>query len=431
MSAKKGDLNLLIPGADGWEIWTGSETSGFSLHSATGHLLALDVTGYPSGPLQMALPVRKVSALPFRAQTTDLSLLGDLAAMHLEKCGARPALDGGQLTDHFVFGTSGEESLLTAVVLSPPKEGQLPRRSPAAFDLSARCLPLPAGDVAVWKELGRWVFAIGRPGQALYFQCLSGERLDDRSGNDVRLALTQLQIQGLLSDFPSRVVIWTHGSVSDARPEEVESFARGIGLEVQELAKPDPSWPSPPSKLLPADVRAERLHQKNQRNRNILIAAALVAYLGLVGYFIYNLREVQKEALIAERNVAALGTDAQDLLLHEEKWEELKPVVESDFYPYELLLRAYRSLPNSPDQRYIRLTSATFINQFKEVDQAMVVERKIILQGQAEDNTNIPKFSGSLTSREDLSEFIWNIQPEVKDRKSGLWTFLYEGDATQ
>jgi hypothetical protein len=106
-------------------------------------------------------------------------------------------------------------------------------------------------------------------------------------------------------------------------------------------------------------------------------------------------------------------------------------VVESDFYPYELLLRAYRSLPNSPDQRYIRLTSATFINQFKEVDQAMVVERKIILQGQAEDNTNIPKFSGSLTSREDLSEFIWNIQPEVKDRKSGLWTFLYEGDATQ
>ena len=61
----------------------------------------------------------------------------------------------------------------------------------------------------------------------------------------------------------------------------------------------------------------------------------------------------------------------------------------------------------------------------------MVVERKIILQGQAEDNTNIPKFSGSLTSREDLSAFVWNIQPEVKDRKSGLWTFLYEGDATQ
>ncbi|YCM44988.1 hypothetical protein V2O64_03010 [Verrucomicrobiaceae bacterium 227] len=431
MSAKKGDLNLLLPGADGWEIWTGSETSGFTQHSATEHMLALDVTSYPSGPIQMALPVRQVSAMPFRAQTTDLSLLSDLAAMHLEKCGARPALDGGQLTDHFVFGTSEEEALLTAVVLSPPQEGQLPRRSPAAFDLSARCLPLPAGDVAVWKELGRWVFAIGRPGQALYFQCLSGERLDDRCGNDVRLALTQLQLQGLLAEFPSRVVIWTHGSVSDARPEEVESFTRGVGLEVQEAPRPVPTWPSPPSKLLPADVRAERMHLKNQRNRNILIAVALVAYLGLVGYLFYDLREVQKEARLAERNVASMGSEANDLTIHKEKWEELQPVVESDFYPLELFLRTYRSLPNTKDQRFIRLTSATLINQFKEVDQSMVVERKIILQGQAEDNTNIPKFSGSLTSREDLSAFVWNIQPEVKDRKSGLWTFLYEGDATQ
>ena len=431
MSAKKGDLNLLLPGAEGWEIWTGSETSGFTQHSATRHLLALDVTGYPSGPIQMALPVRKVSALPFKAQTTDLSLLGDLAAMHLEKCGARPALDGGQLTDHFVFGTSGEESHLTAVVLSPPQEGQLPRRSPSAFDLSVRCLPLPAGEVAVWKELGRWVFAIGRPGQALYFQCLAGERLDDRSGNDVRLALTQLQIQGLLIQFPPRVIIWTHGSVTDARPEEVESFARGIGLEVQEVPKPVPSWPSPPSKLLPADVRAERLQQKNKRNRNILIAAALVAYLGVIGYFIYDLLEVQKESRIAESNVASLGSEADELLLHQAKWDELQPVVESDFYPYELLLRVYRALPNTKDQRFIRLTSVSFTNQFKEVDQSMVVERKITIQGQAEDNTIIPKFSGSLESNQDLSEFDWNIQPEVRDKKSGLWTFSYEAAVPQ
>jgi len=430
MSAKKGDLNLLLPGADGWEIWTGSETSGLTQHSATGQLLALDVTGFPSGPIQMALPVRKVSAMPFRSQTTDLSLLDDLAAMHLEKCGARPALDGGQLTDHFVFGTTDEESLLTAVVLSPPQEGQLPKRSPAAFDLSVRCLPLPVGEVAVWKELGRWVFAIGRPGQALYFQCLSGERLDDRCGNDVRLALTQLQIQGLLAEFPSRVVIWTHGSVSDARPEEVESFARGVGLEVQEIPKPDPSWPSPPSKLLPADVRAERLQQKNKRNQNVLIAVAAVAYLGLVGYFFYDLREVRKEARLAESNVSALGTEAQELQLHEEKWNDLLPVVESDYYPYELLLRAYRALPNTNDQRFIRLTSASFTNQFKSGDEGMIVERKITLQGQAEDNTIIPKFSGKLRTQDDLREFVWNIPPEVKDNKSGLWTFKYEGIAT-
>ncbi|MEN8679073.1 MAG: hypothetical protein ABF391_03385, partial [Akkermansiaceae bacterium] len=69
MSAKKGDLNLMIPGADGWEIWTGSAVNGFRQHSSTEHLLALDVTGIPSGGVAMAIPVRQVSAVPFRAQT--------------------------------------------------------------------------------------------------------------------------------------------------------------------------------------------------------------------------------------------------------------------------------------------------------------------------------------------------------------------------
>ena len=183
MSAKKGDLCLFLPGAEGWEIWNGTAAEGFQLQLSTEHFLALEVTEKISGPVQMALPVRQLSALPFKAQTEDLSILDDLAMMHLEKNGTRPALDGGQLSDHFVYGKSGEETLLTAVVLNPPQEGQLPRRSPLAFDLSPRCLPLPEGKVVVWRELGRWVFAIGRPGGVLYFQCFSGDRLDERGGN--------------------------------------------------------------------------------------------------------------------------------------------------------------------------------------------------------------------------------------------------------
>jgi len=286
MSGKKGDLNLLIPGADGWEIWTGSNHGGYRLHKGTEHHLVLDVTGYPSGAIGMAIPVRQVSAVPFRAQTDDLSLLGDLATMQLEKNGTRPALDGGRLTDHFVFGSAPDETHLTAVVMNPSSEGQLPRRSPQAFDISPRCLPLPAGKVVVWRELGRWVFAIGKPGQALYFQVLSGERLDDRAGNEIRLALTQLQMQGLLPQPPDAVVVWSHASSSDARPEEHESLARGLGLAVSVTEKPAPVWPLPPSRLLPADVRAERLAKKGKRNRNLLIAALFLAYLGLAAFFL-------------------------------------------------------------------------------------------------------------------------------------------------
>jgi len=424
MSAKKGDLCLYLPGADGWEIWKGTATEGFELQVSTEHLLALEVSEKISGPVQMALPVRQLSSLPFKAQTEDLSILEDLAMMHLEKNGSRPALDGGQLSDHFVYGKSGEETLLTAVVLNPPQEGQLPRRSPQAFDLSPRCLPLVEGKVVVWRELGRWVFAIGRPSGVLYFQCFSGDRLDERGGNDVRLALTQLQIQGVIAPFPDGVIVWSHGSASDARPEELESFSRGLGLPASSAPKPAPSWPAPPSRLLPADVRAERMEKKNKRNRTIMIAAAVLAYLGLVGFLYFNLKSAREDVEVAQRKASSLGPEAERLQVHLDKWDELGPVVDNEFYPYEVLFRIVQALPNTKTERLIRLKSVEVINQFKDVDGGRQMIRKITVIGQAAETAPIGVYSNNLKNAENLGDFIWSMPPQKKTR-NGEWDFTY------
>lgn len=434
MSAKKkGDLNLLLPGADGWQIWAGSSESGFELHLATEHQLALDVTGFKSGPVAMAVPVRQVSAVPFRAQTDDLSLLGDLALMQLEKSGNRPALDGGQLTDHFVYGMAEEETHLTAVVMTPPGEGQLPKKSPEAFDLSPRCLPLPEGKVVVWRELGRWVFAIGKPGHALYFQCLSGGQLDARAGNEIRLALTQLQLQGMLPKFPEVGVIWSHGSPSDARPEESEALSRGLGIPIEETAKPAPTWPSPPSRLLPADVRAERLAGKAKRNRQIATTVGLIVYLGLIAYLFLSLRSAEKEVKTVEGKLARVKDDASLITEHQNKWNELQPVVETEFHPLEVLYACYRALPNTATERFIRLEQAVVENQFKEIDGDLRVSRMIRLEGLVapEDQEKIPEFSKALRQSEDLEAFAWTFGRETTDNRSDKLTFVYEGNATQ
>ncbi len=433
MSGKKGDLNLLLPGADGWEIWTGSNASGLSLHKSSEHMRALDVTGFRSGAIQMAIPVRQISAVPFRAQTDDLALLGDLAAMQLEKNGTRPALDGGQLTDHFVFGTAPEETHLTAIVMNPPSEGQLPRRSPQAFDISPRCLPLPSGKVVVWRELGRWVFGIGKPGHALYFQVLSGERLDGRAGNEIRLALTQLQMQGLLPEMPEEAVIWTHGSVTDARPEEYEAFSRGVDLTVTSGPKPAPTWPSPPSRLLPADVRAERLAKKGKRNRNLLIAALFLAYLGVAAYFYMDLQKAKDAAKQAKRDAGGISEEADFLLAHQSKWDELRPVVEDEFHPFEIYLAGYRALPNTKDGRFVRLTKVSMVNQFREIDSELRVAREVVFEGQAdqEQQPKIPVFSGNLKKSQELESYRWEFPPETIDRRSGKLTFIFTGNATE
>ena len=433
MSAKKGDLNLMIPGADGWEIWTGSAMSGFQQHASTNHLLALDVTGIPSGAVAMAVPVREVFAVPFRAQTDDLSLLGDLAAMQLEKSGNRPALDGGQLTDHFVYATTPEETHLTAVVMNPPSEGKLPRKSPDQFDISPRCLPLPEGRVVVWSELGRWVFGVGKPGGALYFQCLSGERLDLRAGNEIGLALTQLRLQGLLTDIPEGVVVWSHGSASDARPEELEALSRGLGIPTSSSPRPNPTWPEPPSRLLPADVRAERLAVRGKRNRNLMIAALAVVYLGVVAYLFFDLKKTKAVAAKVKSDADAVSAEASLLDRHRSKWSELRPVVETDYHPLELFLSIFKALPNTDDDRYIRFKKLTFLNQFKEIEDELRVAREIVLEGFAdlENQPQISKYAKNLKSSPDLDDFEWTNPPETTDKRSGKLTFTYVGGATE
>lgn len=433
MSAKKGDLNLMIPGADGWEIWTGSTVNGFQQHASTDHLRALDVTGIPSGAVAMAIPVREVFAVPFRAQTDDISLLGDLASMQLERNGNRAALDVGGLTDHFVYATAPEETHLTAIVMNPPSEGQLPRKSPDQFDLSPRCLPLLEDRVVVWRELGRWVFGIGKPGKALYFQCLSGEQLDVRAGNEIGLALTQLRLQGLLATPPEGIVVWSHGSASDARSEELEALSRGLGMPASSSPRPNPTWPEPPSRLLPADVRAERLAVLGRRNRNYLIAALAVVYLGVVVYLYSDLGKTKKEAAMTKRNADAVAGEASLLDMHRAKWAELRPVVETDYHPLELFLSSYRALPNTKDDRFIRFKKLTFLNQFREIEDELRVDRQIVLEGFAdqENQQQIPKYAGSLRSSQDLDDFNWSIQPETIDKRSGKLTFTFVGNATE
>jgi len=429
MSAKKGDNVLMIPGAEGWEVWVGTSASGFEKVLESESRYALDVDKIPSGPLDFALPVRQLVALPFKAQTDDLSLLGDLATMHLERHGVRPALDGGELADYFVYSNEGQDSVLTPVVLNPPVEGDLPRKSPRSFDVSARCFSMPEGKVAVWRELGRWIFGIGNGERILYFQCLPGEQLDERAGRDVRLALTQLGIQGVLAHSPTEADLWLSGGSGDPRQEEMEAFARGANLDLSPIQKPLPHWPMPPSRLLPADVRAERVAQKGRRNRNIMIAAAVLAYLGIVGFFFHNYQEANKDAIAVEKKVQGLGPEAKILLRVEDKWDELAPVVESDFYPYEVYHRIVNAAPRGDDMP-LRLEQATVTNQFRDKDGEPQILREIAIRGNAAETKDVAKFNNQLKKSEDLKAFEW-IDPPPQTSTAKRWKFEYSASAIQ
>ena len=240
-------------------------------------------------------------------------------------------------------------------------------------------------------------------------------------------------MQGLLPQEPDAAVIWSHGSVSDARPEELEALARGLGVEVSSSPKPAPNWPLPPSRLLPADVRAERLEKKGKRNRVFLCVALFLAYLGLAAFLFLKLEKAKDEASQAKRKASGISSEADFLTDHEAKWDELIPVVEDEFHPFEVYLGAYRALPNTRGNRFIRLTKVSMMNQFREIDGDLRVMREVYIEGQSEqdDQEKIPEFAENLRTSEALKFPEWDLPPEKTDRRSGKVTFSYTGNATE
>lgn len=429
MSKKKTEQVLMFPGATGWEVWKGTTEAGFGLIEVTEHAFALEVEKLPGNSVNFAIPVRQLTALPFHAQTEDLALLGDLATMHLERHGMRPSLEGGELADYFIYSAEGDQSILTPVVMNQPVEGELPRRSPDAFDVSPRCLPLRRNAVLVWQELGRWVMALGDGERLLYFQCLSGEILDDRAGSEISLALTQLRLQGVLTEAPNELVVWTSGGPTDPRSAEVEKLSKGAALNTTVEARPAPHWPTPPSRLLPADVRAERLALRNRRNTILGVAAAFLAYCGIFGYFAWEYSKSGQEADRLEAELKSLGPGTQSLLEHQEKWDELSPVVESDFYPYEVFHRIVSSAPRvRGNNKPLRLTRAVITNQYQNVEGEAQVVRSVKLMGNAESTENVATFNLALKQSPDLAAFRWT-DPPARRGKSGRWDFEYNGQS--
>lgn len=418
---KKGESSLLIPGAESWEIWTGSsESLALSLRSET--TKALDVSPLPSGELKMAFSLRDVSSLPMMAPTTDKSLFSDMAEMHVERLGMRPLIENGNLTDCFTVAERGEETLLLPVVLSPPPEGSLPSRSPKAFDVSARCFPIPIDAVVVWKELGRWVFAIGVEGRPMHFQALASVDLDEAAGREIRVSLMQLQIQGLLGTIPSHCFVWV--GTEDVSPgmKALQALGEGFGGRASIETKPSPTFPTKPSELLPADTRAERFAKRKRQQLTLVVTALVLAYLGMIGWLGWKLVEAQKRAVLAEQTLAELAPDSDFITEHQQKWEQLEPVISLEHWPLELLYRCSKEIP-AEGLRFVR---AEFNNQLEIKDGGQTNKvRSIRLQGMADTLEQVNQLNLKLNRSGDLAYYNWNT-PAPQETKDGRWSFIYD-----
>jgi hypothetical protein len=304
---------------------------------------------------------------------------------------------------------------MLAVVLRPPDEGDLPPNSPKEFDLSARAMPLPENGVALWLELGRWVFAVGGPGGALcYAQVTScAEPLpDDSVAGDIALALTQVALQGMPVDL-QRVIVWMDENVPGRAVALENSFPGLVKIE----ARPPFHLPEPRSRLLPEDVRAARRERAAGQRRIVFGAVAALGYLALVGWLVFGLVQDRGKAKKLTAEAAKMQPVADAFTEHGRKWEELGPVVDTAEWPVELLFQCMRQIPAGSG---LRLQST----ELSSGDDGRI--NQIRLVGEAAEPGPIQKFNLALNRSDRLSIFKWESAPPQQTNK-GTWGFTFTG----
>lgn len=398
---------LLVPGESAWEIRTSQGDGVFTLHSASATTHAGELTGIPAGDLTMLFPVKCVTAVPMRVTSDDEALFPDLAALHAERLGLRPDPMAGQLSDVFVVARDEENTALLSVFLRSPAEGDLPARGPKGFDISARAYPMEGDSLAIWREFGRWVFAVSHQGKLVYCQAtaVDAEQPDAALAREIRLSLMQLAMQGLNFE-PRRIVVW-----SDAESSPPAGLQAAFNAPIEVAPRPAPVLPDPLSKLLPADVRAARRAAMRRRNITLAAAAAVLVYLALIGWLGHGLWKTSSETRKLLARAAEIAPEGEAYAEHIAKWDELAHAIDLTHSPVDILQRIASCIPPNSG---LRLKTAD------------ISATEIKLQGEAPQLQAVNTFSLNLTKNNDLVRFTWQT-PEPNQSTRG-WEFVFTGE---
>ena len=276
----------------------------------------------------------------------------------------------------------------------------------------------------MWRELGRWVFALAQEGQPLHFQALATNNLGEDAGREIKVTLSQLQIQGLIARAPKHCFVW----IGDGEPaplgDELEALGKGFGGTATVASKPAPVLPVRTSHLLPADVRAERVAKRKKQQTTLAVVAGVLVYVGLIGWAGWVLLEEKKKVAKIQGEYEQVAPLVEGINSHTQKWDELQPVTELKHWPVELMLNCSKA---RPDQG-LRLVRAEVHNQLNITDQGgMELVRNIRLQGKADELDQVNTFNLNLKGSDDLRDYFWETPPAVEDTKSGRWGFIYDG----
>ena len=337
---------FIIPTAHGWNFLRSAEQNGSwnvrklqTLEEAVPLLSATD-------DFVLGLPVAAVLAQRFRLPTVDPAEFPEMIRIQIEK--VLPFSAEEVTTDFELIEQNESESVVSAIAIrnaqlaemaSPLLErGCIPRQV-TVYAAQRASTHAPKGNaVLIYPEGDTLVYAVTENGK------LSLARVfDSANGEQLQLELPQLrlsaELQGINASFPNVLLDETCYQLR----ETVEGILAGpteiVGIEL----------PPAPVKLnlLPESWRRRRsqlVRQAEWRRRLLWVGGAyaallflLVASLGLIRFQIRRL----------DQRIAHDAPETEFVRATEANWKALAPAIDSRYYPVEIVLHLFESLPSA------------------------------------------------------------------------------------
>jgi hypothetical protein len=347
----------------------------------------------PEDDIVLALPLDLVLAQRMRLPTTDAAEFGEMVRIQIEK--AMPYSPEEMTTDSELISQSEEGSVISAVAVNNEKLNEL-----AAPLLARGLIPsqvtIYAGQRAathspegtslfIYRENESIVCAIAEEGKVSFTHSLDGADALQLQRDLPQLTLSA-ELQGINTSAPRVLLAENLYEFRDTVEGIFATNAELIAVEV------------PPAEtrlnLLPESWRARRaqLVRLKQWKKRLLIGAA--AYCGLLVLFFAYLLILRFQIRRLDKKISTDAPKTEFVRATEAKWKALSPAIDPHYYPIEVLLHLFDSLPSAD----VRITT---FNQSA---------RQISVDGEANSAALAYQFADKVKKNPELQTFQFDLQ---------------------
>lgn len=370
---------IRLPGEEGRELWL-SDASGSWKRAETDDRRAGGLWGIECVALDSA-PFWSLSS-----KGAGVSL-EETAALHWEALGLAEESWGRNWACWHVDDEQNQTLAGTAALV--PGDEEMPWRAckPEAFDVSARLFEIPALEMAVWKELGRYVAAFQRGQGVVHFSVLQSRELNADAAWEIRDLALSLEVRGLIHQLHG-CRVWTQ-----AGDAFTSTLKEALGVRVRMEEKPAPQLPKVHADLLPPE--AGRLREESARRKRMAgwMALAALSYVlffgGWTGLLYFREHRLQKAAA----QQALLTPEVDAVREAQSRWFALESATDRDRYPVEIFYQVVSMIP----EEGIRLTDFT------------LNEEKVAITGEVRSLSDGMRFKEDILANEALRRYTWQF----------------------